>query len=117
MYFYTDKMPNGKKFEYTFLSDFDIADHFGTKAIQDTYKRAFNEWKTDIKAIAEMSVAGSGIRKTKHYANFIKIYSTNFRTMFIGTIPNTLKKNYIHIGNTPIKWIINIYKIHYQHFC
>ena len=47
MYFYTDSMPNGKKFEYTFLSDFDIADHFGTKAIQDTYKRAFNEWKTN----------------------------------------------------------------------
>ena len=57
MYFYTDSMPNGKKFEYTFLSDFDIADHFGASAIKDTYKRAFNEWKTDIKAIAEMSVA------------------------------------------------------------
>lgn len=57
MYYNTLTMPNGMKWEYTFLSDFDIADHFGIKAIQDTFKRAKKEWKHDIKAIAEMTVA------------------------------------------------------------
>lgn len=57
MYFVTTKMPSGEKFEYTFLMDFDIADHFGEDAIKDTYKRCVNEWKSDIKAIAELYIA------------------------------------------------------------
>ena len=31
----------------TFWLDFTIADAFGTSAIQDTYNRAFDEWKSD----------------------------------------------------------------------
>lgn len=34
-------------FTTTFWQDFSIADRFGIKAIKDTYKRAFREWKTD----------------------------------------------------------------------
>ena len=56
-YFYTDFMPNGKKFEFTFLSDFDIADYFGIKAVKDTYEKCLKNWSYDIKAIAEMTVA------------------------------------------------------------
>lgn len=37
------------EYEYktTFWNDFTIADKFGLNAIQDTFNRAFNEWKTD----------------------------------------------------------------------
>lgn len=38
----------------TFGDDFDIADAFGIDAIQDTYNRAFNSWKTDYKYITEL---------------------------------------------------------------
>lgn len=31
----------------TFWTDFNIADRFGLDAIEDTYKRAFDEWKDD----------------------------------------------------------------------
>ena len=37
------------EYEYktTFWVDFTIADIFGLNAIQDTFNRAFNEWKTN----------------------------------------------------------------------
>ena len=35
-----------EEFDYKgFMQDFKIADVFGIKAIKDTYKRAFEEWK------------------------------------------------------------------------
>jgi hypothetical protein len=37
----------------TFYDDFTIADHFGIKAIKDTYNRAFNEWKNNVEYITE----------------------------------------------------------------
>ena len=37
----------------TFWEDFSIADAFGIDAIKDTYKRAFNEWKTNTEYITE----------------------------------------------------------------
>lgn len=38
----------------TFWSDFSIADRFGTAAVKDTYKRAFNEWKGNYKYLTEL---------------------------------------------------------------
>lgn len=38
----------------TFWDDFSIAEKFGTDAIIDTYKRAFNEWKSDYKYLTEL---------------------------------------------------------------
>lgn len=38
----------------TFWQDFSIADLFGTSAILDTYKRAFEEWKDDYKYLTEL---------------------------------------------------------------
>lgn len=38
----------------TFYSDFSIADHFGARAVKDTYKRAFNEWKHDYVYLTEL---------------------------------------------------------------
>lgn len=38
----------------TFWDDFSIADAFGVGAVKDTYKRAFNEWKTNYKYLTEL---------------------------------------------------------------
>ena len=37
----------------TFYTDFSIADRFGAAAIKDTYRRAFDSWKSDYKMITE----------------------------------------------------------------
>lgn len=42
--------------ESTFRDDFTIADKFGKKWILDTYKRAFNHWKTDRVFITELAM-------------------------------------------------------------
>ena len=38
----------------TFWDDFTIAERWGVKAIEDTYKNAFNSWKTDVVFIVEL---------------------------------------------------------------
>ena len=38
----------------TFWEDFSIADRFGITAIKDTYKRAFEEWKSDYIYLTEL---------------------------------------------------------------
>lgn len=48
-------MPDGYKMQYTWWMDFSIADAFGTKAVQDTYDRAFKEWKSDRVAMQELT--------------------------------------------------------------
>ena len=39
----------------TFWQDFSIADAFGIKAIQDTFNRAFKEWKSSYKYLTELT--------------------------------------------------------------
>ena len=41
----------------TFYTDFSIADNFGVSAIKDTYKRAFNGWKSDYRMLTELVMA------------------------------------------------------------
>lgn len=43
-----------QEFTTTFAMDFTIADHFGVKAVRDTYNRAFSEWKTDYRYLTEL---------------------------------------------------------------
>lgn len=38
----------------TFFEDFSIADNFGENSIKDTYKRAFDTWKSDYKYLTEL---------------------------------------------------------------
>lgn len=38
----------------TFWEDFSIADVFGTNAIEDTYNRAFNEWRNNYQYLTEL---------------------------------------------------------------
>jgi hypothetical protein len=45
---------NGYEEKTTFWSDFSIADAFGTKAIRDTFNRAFKEWKSDYIYLTEL---------------------------------------------------------------
>ena len=51
------RLPNGYEMESTFWYDFSIADIFGERAIRETYERAFNEWKDDIKYMTELTIA------------------------------------------------------------
>ena len=47
---------NGYELQTTFWNDFSIADRFGIEAINDTYKRAFSEWKDDYKFFTELTL-------------------------------------------------------------
>lgn len=42
------------EFKTTFWTDFSIADRFGEKAVKDTFKRAFKEWKHDVVYLTEL---------------------------------------------------------------
>ena len=42
------------KFQTTFWADFNIAEVFGEKAIRDTAKRAFEEWKDNTVYLTEL---------------------------------------------------------------
>lgn len=45
---------NGYETITTFFQDFSIADAFGLSAIEDTFYRAFKEWKSDYKYLTEL---------------------------------------------------------------
>ncbi len=45
---------NGYEAITTFWSDFSIADHFGPAAIQNTFDRAFQQWKGNYKYLTEL---------------------------------------------------------------
>ena len=53
--FYTEILnQTGYQPKTTFWQDFTIADRFGEKAIRDTYKRAFKEWKGNVVYLTEL---------------------------------------------------------------
>lgn len=43
-------------FTTTFWQDFSIADAFGIEAVKDTYKRAFEEWKSDYMYLTDLVI-------------------------------------------------------------
>ena len=47
-------LPNGYEMQSTFFLDFSIADRFGVEAIEDTYARAFSEWKSNYIYLTEL---------------------------------------------------------------
>lgn len=53
----------------TFYSDFTIADKFGPFAIKDTYKRAFNEWKTNTEYVTELAIV-LNLKAFEHYYKY-----------------------------------------------
>ena len=50
------RLENGYETFTTFWMDFSIADKFGVNAINDTYNRAFKEWKHDYKYLTELTL-------------------------------------------------------------
>lgn len=64
---FTNKI-NGYEMTTTFWQDFSIADKFGVAAIKDTYKRAFNEWKSNYKYLTEL-VMVLNWKIWQHYEN------------------------------------------------
>ena len=49
-------LENGYTLKTTFWNDFSIAEKFGTRAIRETYERAFKEWKSNIEYFTELSL-------------------------------------------------------------
>ena len=43
-----------EEFKTTFWMDFSIADAFGKSAVQDTFDRAFEEWKHDYRYLTDL---------------------------------------------------------------
>lgn len=44
------------EFTTTFWQDFSIADIFGKSAVQDTFNRAFKEWKKDYRYLTDLVI-------------------------------------------------------------
>ena len=68
----------GYKPQTTFYEDFSIADMFGKSAINDTFKRAFREWKNDYIYLTELVMVlnwkiGEHYRHNEEYA---KLYNS-----------------------------------------
>jgi hypothetical protein len=47
---------NGYQPKTTFWMDFSIADHFGPRAVRDTFNRAFREWRENHEYLTELSL-------------------------------------------------------------
>lgn len=65
----------------TFYEDFSIADHFGTEAIEDTYNRAFEEWKNDYKYLTEL-VMVLNWKIWEHYDSGNEEYQTLYDKLY-----------------------------------
>lgn len=50
------QLPNGP-LQYTFVSDFAIADWYGEESVKDTYRRVKKSWINDYKAFTEVVIA------------------------------------------------------------
>lgn len=59
-------LPNGYELETTFWMDFSIADAFGLEAIEDTFNRAFNEWKDNYIFLTELVIV-LNLKIWQHY--------------------------------------------------
>lgn len=51
---YTSDSVQEHRVSTTFWQDFTIADAFGRAAVKDTFNRAFKEWRSDYKYLAEL---------------------------------------------------------------
>ena len=59
---------NGYEMQTTFWQDFSIADKFGISAIEDTYERAFKEWKDNYIYLTELVIVVNW-KCWQHYEN------------------------------------------------
>ena len=71
----------GYETKTTFWDDFTIAETFGVAAVKDTYKRAFNEWKSNVVYLTEL-VMVLNWKIWYHYQNddaMAKVYDALWR--------------------------------------
>lgn len=72
---------NGYELQTTFWNDFSIADRFGLSAVQDTFNRAFEEWKEDYKYLTELVLVLN--HKIWQYHENKPEYATLYNTLYI----------------------------------
>lgn len=70
----------------TFWDDFCIAEKFGVEAVEETYNRAFNDWKNDIKYVTELSLVtnwrlNAVYEKEERDEEMFKLYSDIWHTI------------------------------------
>lgn len=71
---------NGYELQTTFWDDFSIADRFGLSAIQDTFNRAFREWKEDHEYLTELVLVLN--HKIWQYHEKLPKYATLYNTLY-----------------------------------
>lgn len=74
---------NGYELQTTFWEDFSIADRFGLSAIQDTFKRAFEEWKNNYKYLTELILVLN--HKIWQYYETKPEFATLYNTLCVDT--------------------------------
>lgn len=52
-------LENGYRLKTSFWEDFSIADVYGETAIEDTFNRAFRDWKNNLEYVTELSMVMS----------------------------------------------------------
>lgn len=72
---------NGYELQTTFWNDFSIADRFGLSAVQDTFNRAFEEWKENYKYLTELVLVLN--HKIWQYHENRSDYATLYNTLYI----------------------------------
>lgn len=77
--YYQDELP-----KHTFYTDFDIADISGIKAILDTHKRAFKNWKSDYKMLTALTITLNH-KIWQHYENDNQTLAQLYNTLWIKT--------------------------------
>ena len=68
----------------TFWLDFSIADKFGVAGVEDTFKRAFKEWKKDYVYLTELAIV-TNWRCWKHYEEGNMALSELYSTLYYKT--------------------------------
>lgn len=70
-------LENGYELKTTFWNDFTIADIFGVEAIEETFNRAFDEWKSKVEYVTELAMVMSW-KSCYHYGKneqYMTLYS------------------------------------------
>ena len=76
-------LDNGYELKTTFWRDFTIADMFGIEAVEDTFYRAFNEWKNNVVYVTELAMVMSwkACCYYKKDEKFMGVYSKLYQTI------------------------------------
>lgn len=75
------RFENGYETKTTFYEDFTIADAFGIDAIEDTFKRSFNNWKNNLEYVTELAMIMS-IKSCIHYERGNDVYTSLYSDLY-----------------------------------